>query len=165
MASLIGYSPISGRSKYSLPTCHDSSGKTKANAAPTKVQKSANDHITRLIRLKREHVLARAGSAGQGSRRACHSSAPDRASIPSAKPNTHSLRSDSQTNCGTADTNPAKAAPAPNDTITAGSTQQINVPPLAISVRKLTPTFLRSGAFASETSFMTSRSFTDLIQR
>ena len=82
-----------------------------------------------------------------------------------ASPKTPALCSDSQTNCGTAVINPAKAAPAPRATMTAGNTQQIKVPPLANKVRKLIPTFRRSGAFASDSSFMVSHALANIVER
>jgi hypothetical protein len=48
-------------------------------------------------------------------------------------PNTHSLYSLSKIKAGTADTKPAKAAPAPNDTIKAGNAQHTSVPVLVNS--------------------------------
>lgn len=120
----------------------------KANADPTNVHSKAKDHSHTLRRRNRAQVWARAGSAGQGSERARHRSTPDKASIAKASPNTPALCSESQINCGTAVTSPAKAAPAPKATMTAGNTQQISVPLLATKVSSVTPTLRRSGALA-----------------
>ena len=94
-------------------------------------------------------VRAAAGSAGQGSERACHNIAPLAASSTPAMPNTQPLCSDNQTSCGNAETSPTSAAPAPSDTITAGSTQHTSVAELASSEPKATPTLRCSGSIIS----------------
>lgn len=145
---------VGGRPKPPFVPVQTHLGSTKANSAPTVVQSSAIAHKPQLTRRSRVHAAARAGSAGHGSVRACHRIAPDSASMPNATPNTTALCSDSQISCGTAVTNPASAAPAPKATITAGSAQQIKVPPLASRVTAATPKLRRKGACATSTSFM-----------
>src|SRR5688572_17945535 len=97
---------------------------------------------------RRVQARAKAGSDGHGNRRARQSSAPETPSIANARPNTPALCSDSQINCGTAVTSPAKAAPAPNATIAAGSTQHTSVPLLASNASNATPRLRFSGTCA-----------------
>ena len=79
------------------------------------------------------HKAASAGSSGQGRLRARHCNRPDASNMIPATPNTGPLWSENQTSCGTADTSDDKAAPAPIDTSSAGSAQQIKVLPLVNS--------------------------------
>jgi hypothetical protein len=92
----------------------------------------------------RVHAAASAGSAGQGSERARHCITPAATSMMPAVIKSAILCSDSQTICGKVVTNPAIAAPAPMETSSAGSAQQINVPPLVNSDKNETSVFCLS---------------------
>src|SRR6476659_250642 len=127
----------------------NSSGSTKANAAPVTTAASATPQSNQLAVRRRPHATAAPASAGHGNESARHSMTPDSASMTVAMPNTSALCSDSQTSCGTAVTSPASAAPAPSATMTAGRTQHTSVPPLASNVSAETPRLRRRGALAS----------------
>ena len=62
-------------------------------------------------------------------------------SIAPAMPNTSALCSESQTICGTADTNVDSAAPAPMVTSSTGKAQQISVP-LDVKMLKIDAAFV-----------------------
>ena len=78
-------------------------------------------------------ALACCGSAGQGSDLARHCMMPASRSIKPAKANIAFLCCDTHTICGRLLTKPARVAPAPIETSSAGKAQQISVPLLVNS--------------------------------
>src|SRR5918995_993013 len=103
------------------------------NPPPSAYATVALQNRPRLNLLRRKQTLAARGSTGQGSRAALLNKRALAKSITPAKPNTKPLCSLNHTSCGTAETSPTNTAPAPNDTITAGNTQQSSVAELASS--------------------------------
>ena len=123
-----------------------SQGMRNAKLPPVTNASNATPYNAALIRRSRVQARAARGSAGHGSDRARQINTPLAASSTAAMPNTQSFSCDSQTSCGIAVTSEASAAPAPSETMTAGSTQQSSVALLAISVPKATLA-LRAWAF------------------
>lgn len=89
-----------------------------------------NPNIIQLIKRRRLQAFACMGSAGQGALRAPHCMNADATRSNPAIANTISLFSEKVTSQGAAETRPAKVAPIPSVTKSAGRAQQISVPKL-----------------------------------
>ena len=112
-------------------------GWMKANQPPRANKERLERYSQKDIRRVFRQAWRSAMSTGHGACRARHCASPPTLNISPAKPNTISLYSLTQTIPGKTETSVDSAAPAPNDTSSAGSAQQISVPELANRLRML----------------------------
>ena len=101
-------------------------GRRQTERPPRRGQSSSVDRCRHAPYTR--HAEASNGSAGHGANRTRHCKTPATTSIMAATPKTIPLLADSHTICGTVDTRPESAAPAPIPTSNAGSAQQTSVP-------------------------------------